>query len=127
MNKLKAFIKKYHIIPYIIIILAVILLGYGAKWYNYNGVMAVLGQNTSSFYTYFNIIFALIIIGISVVYFLAIIKRVSIEKLYLVCAGFVGIIFMLIIPPYASADEDRHILECQDFSSAIFGYEMEGE
>ncbi len=127
MNKLKAFIKKYHIIPYIIIILAVILLGYGAKWYNYNGVMAVLGQNTSSFYTYFNIIFALIIIGISLVYFLAIIKRVSIEKLYLVCAGFVGIIFMLIIPPYASADEDRHILECQDFSSAIFGYEMEGD
>ena len=124
MDKVKNFIRKYHLMPYTIIILVVALLGYGVKWYNYDGVMAVLGENTSSFYGYFHVIFALIIIGVSVVYFLAVIKKTAIEKIYVVAASFVGIIFMLIITPYASADEDRHILECNDFSSAIFGYEM---
>lgn len=125
MDKFKSIVKKYHIIPYIVIILLTALLGYGVKWYNYDGVMAALGGNTASFYAYFNVIFVLIIIGISAVYFLAVIRKTAIEKIYAVSAAFVGIIFMLIITPYASADEDRHILECNDFSSAIFGYEMQ--
>ncbi len=127
MNKVKEFVKKYHLVPYVIIILTAALLGYGVKWYNYDGVMAVLGGNTSTFYGYFHVIFALIIVGISVVYFLAVIKKTAIEKIYVVSAAFVGIIFMLIIPPYAAADEDRHIMECNDFVSAMAGYDMEGD
>ena len=127
MNKIKDFMKKYHLIPYIIIITLIGILGYGVKWYNYGGVGAILGQDTVAFYGYFNVIFVLILIAVTVVYYLAVIKKTAIEKLYLVCAGFIGVIFMLIVPPYASADEDRHLLECQDFSSAIFGYEMQGE
>lgn len=127
MDKVKNFIRKYHLMPYTIIILVVALLGYGVKWYNYDGVMAVLGENTSSFYGYFHVIFALIIIGVSVVYFLAVIKKTAIEKIYVAAASFVGIIFMLIIPPYASADEGNHILKCYDFSSCILGYEMPEE
>ena len=127
MKKVIDFLKKYHLIPYIIIISLIGIFGYVAKWYNYSGVGAILGQDTGAFYRYFNVIFVLILLAVTVVYYLAVIKKAAIEKLYVVSAGFIGIIFMLIVPPYASADEDRHLLECQDFSSAIFGYEMEGE
>lgn len=127
MKKISEFLKKYHLIPYMIIIALIVVFGYGVKWYNYDGVGAILGQDTVAFYRYFNVIFVLILIAVTVVYYLAVIKKAAIEKLYVVCAAFIGVIFMLVVPPYASADEDRHILECQDFASAIFGYEMQGD
>lgn len=120
MNKFKGFIRKFHIIPYLICIFVLFIVGYCVKWFRLSDAEAALGTKAAEIFNYFNIIFAVVIIGFSVIYFL-VVKKISIEKLYVIAAFFVGILFMLIITPYASSDEDNHIFKCYDMVNAIMG------
>lgn len=120
MNKVTKFIKKFHIIPYMICLLVLFIVGYCVKWFRLSDAEAILGTKAAGIFKYFNIIFVVVIIGFSVIYFL-IVKKISIEKLYAITALFTGILFMLIITPYASSDEDNHIFKCYDMVNVIMG------
>ena len=123
MAKFKEFIKNNHIIAYLVTIFILVALGYCAKWYHHPLIEASLGARAVDFYDYYNIAFVVLILGVSAMFF-GIVKKLSIEKLYLIGSIFTGILFMLIVTPLASADENNHIYKCYDFSSCIMGKEM---
>lgn len=123
MTKIKEFVKKNHLIAYLITMFVLFVIGYCVKWYHHPQVAASLGARAGDLYEYFNIIFVVLMLGVSVMFFL-IVKKVSIEKLYLAGSIFTGILFLMIVPPMASADENNHIYKCYDFSSCLMGKEM---
>lgn len=123
MDKIKNFVRKYHVIPYVVIMAVLLIAGYCVKWYRFSEIAAVLGDRAGTLYSYFNIIFLLILLGFSGIYFV-IVKKLPVEKIYLTCAIVTGILFMLIVTPFASADEDNHIYKCYDISNLFFGYDL---
>lgn len=123
MAKIKEFIKKNHLIAYLVTMVVVLVLGYCVKWYHHPQIAASLGDRAGDFYKYFNMAFVVLILGVSGMFF-GIVKKLSIEKLYLTGSIFTGILFMMIVTPMASADENNHIYKCYDFSSLIMGKDM---
>lgn len=126
MNKVKDFIKKYHIIPYVIIIIGIVVLAYVVKWYHYPEVYHYLREEAYVLYDYFNVILAIALLGFTAVYALVVTKA-SVEKIYLAGAIASGLLFMLIVPPLAAADEGNHMLKCYDVSNVFLGYEDTGD
>ena len=122
MVKIKDFVRKFHIIPYLIIVALLCIVAYVVKWYNYENVVGALGNEATVVYGYFNVVFAIILLGFTIVYALVVCKA-SIEKIYLGAGITAGIIFMLLITPMAAADEDNHFYKCYDFSNVFWGYE----
>lgn len=122
MSKVKEFIKKYHIIPYIIIMAGIVVLSYVVKWHHYAEVYNELREEAHVIYDYFNVILAIVLLGFTAVYALVVIKA-SIEKIYLAGAIVGGMLFMLLVTPLAAADEGNHIFKCYDISNIFFGYE----
>ena len=116
MVRIKDFIKKYHVIPYLIIVAVLCVVAYVVKWYNIGVVAGVLGDKAHVVYKYFNVIFALALMGFTLVYALVVCKA-SIEKIYLGAGITAGILFMLLITPISAADEDNHFYKCYDFSN----------
>ncbi len=121
MKKISELFKKYHILPYIISVMAILIISYGVKWFSYASVAAAYGPDAVYLYKYFRIIMLIILIGFSVVYFFTVIKKTSIEIRYAIICFFAGILAMLVITPYASADEERHIYECYDSAGFVLG------
>ena len=68
MVRIKDFIKKYHVIPYLIIVAVLCVVAYVVKWYNIGVVAGVLGDKAHVVYKYFNVIFALALMGFTLVY-----------------------------------------------------------
>lgn len=126
MAKIKEFIKKNHLIAYLITMSLLVIIGYCVKWYHHPQIAAALGNRAADFYGYFNVAFIVLLLGASVMFF-AIVKKLAIEKLYLTGSIFTGILFMFIVTPLASADETNHIYKCYDFSSCLMGKDMPDE
>ena len=122
MVRIKDFIKKYHIIPYLIMVAVLCVIAYVVKWYNHGSVVVALGDEAHVVYKYFNVIFALALMGFTLVYALVVCKA-SIEKIYLGAGITAGILFILLITPMSAADEDNHFYKCYDFSNVFWGYE----
>lgn len=121
MNRVKDFIKKYHVLPYAVAVILIVIVAYIVKWYNYGKVYHILGEEAGVVYNYFNVILLIIISGFTLLYAMVVTKA-SIEKIYL-AAGITGaVLFMLIVTPFAAADENRHTYECYDLSNVLFGY-----
>lgn len=123
MNTIKSFIKRNHIIAYLIMIVLLLVAGYCVKWCNYSKIGAILGDRAGTLYSYYNAIFLIILAGATLVFF-CVVKKVVIEKLYAICAFVVGLLFMLAVTPVASADEDNHFYKCYDLSNVFFGYDL---
>ena len=117
-------IKKY--IPYLIIVAILCVFGYIVKWYSQGVVAEALGDEAHVVYKYFIVIFALMLVGFTMVYVL-VMRKASVEKIYLGAGITAGILFMLLITPIAAADEDNHFYECYDFSNVFWGYESSGD
>ena len=126
MVRIKDFIKKYHVIPYLIIVAVLCVVAYVVKWYNIGVVAGVLGDKAHVVYKYFNVIFALAIMGFTLVYAL-VVSKASIEKIYMSAGITAGILFMLLITPISAADEENHFYKCYDFSNVFWGYESSGD
>lgn len=123
MDKVKRFVKQNHIIAYLIMLAVLLLAGYCAKWYHFANVGAVLGGRAEALYAYFNVIFLLVVTGATLVFF-GMVKKLAIEKMYVITAVVTGLLFVLAVTPFASADEDNHFYKCYDISNVFFGYEM---
>ena len=123
MDRIKSFIKKNHIIAYLIIMAVLVAVGYCVKWYHFPKVAAVLGGRAEVFYAYFNVIHVIVLLGATAVFFGAV-RKLCIEKMYIICGIVTGILFMLAVTPFASADEDNHFYKCYDISNTFFGYSM---
>ena len=126
MAKTKKTIKKNYLVIYLITMLVLVVVGYCVKWYHHPQIDAALGTRAADFYKYFNVAFVILALGVSGMFF-AIVKKISIEKLYLIGSIFTGVLFMMIVTPLASADENNHIYKCYDFSSCLMGKEMPEE
>ena len=123
MKKAWEFIKKYHIIPYFIILIGIVLVSYVVKWHHYGTVYHILREDAHVVYDYFNVILGIVVLGYTLIYAFLVTKA-SIGKLYLAGAITGSILFMLIVTPFAAADENNHIYKCLDLSNLVFGYEM---
>lgn len=58
-----------------------------------------------------------LIIGIEVIYYSIFIKRCKIENLFIICALFVGFVYMFLITPYSVSDESGHINTAYRYSN----------
>ena len=116
MNKVKEFIKKYHIIPYVIIMLVIVAVAFTLKWHHSEEVTYRYGvDNATLLYRYFNILLGIILVGVSVLYYIIFIRKAAVEKIYLAAAIFTGVMFMLVLTPFSSADEDNHYIKCASY------------
>ena len=104
-------ISKFKIIPYLIIMSFLLVAVMATKVF------------TGLVTPYFVAIYAVVLVGFSVVYFLVVLKK-SIEKIYLAAGLFLGLTFMLVIPPNGAADENNHYYKCFDFANVFWGKEL---
>lgn len=109
------FIKKYKIIPYLVIVLALSVVVFGIRWF----IGAPI--DNQKVYIYLNIIGAIVLLGFTLVYFMAVLKF-PIHKIYLGAGISLGLVFMLIITPNSAADESNHYYKCYDFSNLFWGH-----
>lgn len=54
-------------------------------------------------------------------------KGMDLENLFLVTAGFIGILFIIVVPPYAEHDGEAHFNTIYNYSNKLLGYEVSGE
>lgn len=68
---------------------------------------------------------AMISISIVVIYYLALIKKIKIEHVFLITALFCGLFYMFLFTPFSVPDEGIHIGSSYKYSNALMGYEFE--
>lgn len=118
--KVKEFIKKYHIIAYLVMIAVIFIVGMSVKWYRYNefaGHGAALGYA----YKYYNIILGYILVAATVLFYLLVIRKPDIAKAFFAVSMIMGTLFILLMPPDTPADEDKHMFAVTEFSNGILG------
>lgn len=65
---------------------------------------------------------AIITIIIIAIYYLAIIKKIKIEHIFLITALFFGFFYMFLFTPFSIPDEGTHIGSSYKYSNALLGY-----
>lgn len=118
--KVKEFIKKYHIIAYLIMIFVIMIVGMSVKWYRYREY-AVYGGMLGYAYKYFNLLMAYILVAVTILFYILVIRKADIAKSFLAVSLIMGTLFILLMPPDSPADEDKHMYAVTEFSNSILG------
>lgn len=113
-------IKKYHLLAYGILMASILMVAYIVKWHHYDALAATYGPDIQYFYGYYNAMVAVILIGVTVVFVLYL-KKVTLEKLFLGILIPLGVIFLLVVTPNGSADEDKHMYKVNNFANILTG------
>ena len=69
MDKLKDFIKKNHLIAYLVTMIVLVVLGYCVKWYHHPQIAEEFRGRAADFYKYFEVMFVIFLIGVSAMFF----------------------------------------------------------
>lgn len=120
--KVKEFIKKYHLIAYLIMIILIFTVGMAVKWYRYNE-FAGRGPAIGYAYKYFNLILGYILVAATILFYLLVIRKTEMSKAFLAASILMGTLFILLMPPDTPADEDKHMFAVTEFSNSIMGIE----
>ena len=67
------------------------------------------------------IVAAIVVVGIMLLYYMVALRKAKIQHIYLVIAVTLGIVYCVLIPPYAVPDEPVHFEECYDISNFLLG------
>ena len=111
--------KKYHIIPYIVIILTIIIAAFGIKWFRYSNLSIGSGSEAIYLYRYYRFIVVVLLAGASVLFYNAFVKKRSVCTLFVIAGAFLGIMFSLAVTPNAAADETKHMYAATSFANKI--------
>ena len=70
MDSIKSCIKKYKIIPCLVMVAVMAVTAYLVKWYRYGDIAGRYGQDVIYFYRYYDVIALILIISAGVGFFL---------------------------------------------------------
>ena len=74
----------------------------------------------SHFIVYFYIVISIILISfIGFIFYFLLFKNFQVENLFLVCAIFTGITYMIVFTPYSISDESKHINTAYRYSNVL--------
>ncbi len=121
MDSIKSCIKKYKIIPCLVMVAVMAVTAYLVKWYRYGDIAGRYGQDVIYFYRYYDVIALILIISAVVVYYLVFVRKSPVHKIYLAACICLGIAFTLIITPNAGADETNHLYHVMGTVNRITG------
>ena len=96
--KVKEFIKKYHLIAYLIMIILIFTVGMAVKWYRYNE-FAGRGPAIEYAYKYFNLILGYILVAATILFYLLVIRKTEMSKAFLAASILMGTLFILFLAP----------------------------
>lgn len=91
--KVKEFIKKYHLIAYLIMIILIFTVGMAVKWYRYNE-FAGRGPAIEYAYKYFNLILGYILVAATILFYLLVIRKTEMSKAFLAASILMGTLFI---------------------------------
>ena len=94
--KVKEFIKKYHLIAYLIMIILIFTVGMAVKWYRYNE-FAGRGPAIEYAYKYFNLILGYILVAATILFYLLVIRKTEMSKAFLAASILMGTLFILLM------------------------------
>ena len=118
--KVKEFLKKYHVIAYLIMVAVIMVVGMSVKWYRYTEYIGY-GGTLGYAYKYFNILLGYILVAATILFYLLVIRKTDIEKAFLAVSLLMGTLFILLMPPDTPADEDKHMFAVTEFSNGVIG------
>lgn len=121
MVKAWKFVKKWHIIPYVIMLIVIIGVGMAVKYRKSDIVTAAYGSDAAYLYRYFTVIMAVIIIGATALFYMIFIRKAKIHNIFLTAVLSIGILVTLAVPPFVSADEDTHVGVVGYYANMISG------
>lgn len=121
MEKAKMFELKKHIVPLCLVSIFVVFL----LVTSYEKLVS--GQEVDSFLLMSVGIMSLLSVLIYAAYYCVFIKKIAFEKCYLMIGIVMGVIFMFVIPPYNTPDENAHIGFAYHVSNTILGYDKQIE
>lgn len=115
------FIKKWKIIPYVIMMLFLAALGLGIRHRNYSQVVELYGNDAIYLKKYYLVILIIALIAATVLYYMVFIRKSKLHNILLAAILSVGTFVMVLIPPFASADEDTHLNVASYYANMITG------
>ena len=118
--KVKEFLKKYHVIAYLIMVAVIMVVGMSVKWYRYTEYIGY-GGTLGYAYKYFNILLGYILVAATILFYLLVIRKTDIAKAFLAVSLLMGTLFILLMPPDTPADEDKHMFAVTEFSNGVIG------
>lgn len=119
--KFKELMKKYHAVPFVIMMLFITAAGIAVKWHGYGTFVAKYGWDLGAAYKYYNIILIFMLIVSAAVFCVTVIKKLPVEKCFAVICIAAGSLFIIFMTPDSPADEDKHMFAVTEISNSIMG------